>query len=301
MLNFLFNLFIFPGFVFILTLGLLTSWIDRKLTALVQCRVGPPFLQPYYDIRKLFAKEITVPKNASYWIFVGSPVVSMSVVTIVAMILGMALMGMRTFNGDIILLIYLLMIPPIMLILGALSSGNPLSVVGASREIKLLLSYEFVFILSIITVILRTNSVSIGDIINYQNIHGSLLFSLSGFIAFVIMLTVSIAKLGLVPFDIAEAETEIAGGVYMEYSGALLALWRITKTILLAALPMLAIILFFPSQSLLFFLKYLIIVVIFTLVRNTNPRLRIDSILKFFWGYGVPLGLVALFLALLGL
>lgn len=301
MANLLLRLFIFPGLVFSVIFGLIASWIDRKVTARVQYRVGPPFLQPYYDIRKLFAKEITVPHNATYWIFVMSPIISLAAVTVEATMLGLALLGGSGFSGDLILIIYLLMIPPIMTVLGAFSSGNPLSVLGASREIKLLLAYETLFVISILVPVYKTQTITLAGIMEYQTVNGPLLMTFSGAIAFLLGLLVTLSKLGVVPFDIAEAETEISSGVYMEYSGPLLAFWKLSRTILLVTLPTLLIILFFPSANFLFFIKYLIILVILTLARNTNPRLRIDQILKIFWGCGVPLGLAALLLATIGL
>lgn len=301
MLNILFNVFIFPGFLFSCCVGFFISWLDRKITARLQYRVGPPLLQPYYDIRKLFAKEIIIPENASVLLFLLGPVVTLSACIVVAVYIGRVILGWEGFSGDIILLIYILMIPPIMTVLGALSSGNPLSVLGASREIKLLLSYEVIFILSILVPIFKSQSVTLTEIINYQMAHGAVIFSLSGFLAFLLAVVVVGAKLGVVPFDVAEAETEIASGIYMEYSGPLLAFYKLSKTILLVALPSLVIALYFPSRSLIFIIKYFIIVVILTLIRNTNPRLRIDQILKFLWTWGLATGLTALAFALVGL
>lgn len=295
----LFSLIVFPGFLFSLALGMLASWFDRKITARVQYRVGPPFLQPYYDLRKLFAKEMIVPRAQAPWLFVVSPAIALAASTVAATLIGSALAG-RGFAGDVILILYALMIPPVATVAGALASENPLSAVGASREIKLMLAYETLFILLLVAVIIKTGAASLAGIIAYQSANGALIASPSGILAFAAFLVVMQAKLGIVPFDMAEAETELAGGIYMEYSGPLLALHKLSKTILLAALPILAIVLFFPSRNIMLLIKYPLVVLLVTLARNTSPRFRIDHVLKIFWTLGITVGALAVVLALAG-
>jgi len=326
----LFNIFIFPGAVFSVALGMLASWIDRKITARIQYRVGPPLMQPYYDIRKLFSKEIVLPQPAgggkesadgyppatgvrgATWIFVAAPVVAFAAsVAASAIIISSGFLGVG-FYGDIFLVIYLLMIPPLATILGGLSSGNPLSSVGASREIKLMMGYEAIFILLILSVIIKTGSVSISDIVEKQLSSGGaggvtaayspypVIFSISGFIAFLLFIVVMQAKLGFVPFDMAEAETELAGGIYMEYSGPLLAFFKLSKTVLLAALPFLGIALFAPSGGLTLIVKFLLLVILITLIRNTSPRFRIDHALRILWKWGIIAGFASVAASILG-
>jgi NADH-quinone oxidoreductase subunit H len=199
--------------------------------------------------------------------------------------------------------IYLLVIPAIALILGASSCGNPLACVGASREIKLLLGYELPFILSILVVIIKSNSIKLNEIINQQMSSCSYIFSFSGAIAFLVALLCTQAKLGLVPFDVSEAEQEIMAGVLIEYSGLLLAIFKLMRAILFYIMPILLIVLFMGKDLSLGFLlgKYLLIILLIILLKNTNPRLRIEQALKFFWGPLSFLGIIAIILALLGL
>ena len=114
------------------------------------------------------------------------------------------------------------------------------------------------------------------------------------------------AKLGLVPFDMAEAETEISGGALIEYSGPALAVYKLMKNMLLFTLPFFLIILFmggirYDGIHLLYgILKYVGLVAIITVIRNTNPRVRIDQALKFFWGPLTAIAIVAVVLAYKG-
>ncbi|MBU2457086.1 MAG: NADH-quinone oxidoreductase subunit H, partial [Planctomycetes bacterium] len=111
------------------------------------------------------------------------------------------------------------------------------------------------------------------------------------------------AKLGLTPFDMAEAETELAGGVFIEYSGPLLAIWKLAHAMMLIAMPLFVVELFvggFGPSIYAGIIKYVIVLVLLILIKNTNPRMRIDQAMKFFWYYCSPVLIIALFLALVG-
>ena len=294
------------GFVFTATIGLFASWVDRKLTARIQYRVGPPLLQPLYDIMKLLRKETLIPGGADKLTFLSVPVVGLVSVIIVATILWVAnLDPQQTFTGDVIVVMYLLLVPSISILIGGFASGNPLASLGASREMKLILSYELPFILVILVAVIQADfSTRLGDILMHQVDNGAIAFSWSGGLALLVGLVCAQAKMALVPFDIPEAETEIAHGVLIEYSGTALALYRLTKNMLLAALPLFFIVIFLGGlggegvQVLYGILKFLGIVALFTIIRNTNPRLRIDQVMKFFWGPMTLLAIVAVLLAL---
>jgi len=192
------------------------------------------------------------------------------------------------------------------LILGASASRNPLSSLAASREMKLVLAYELPFIVSIAVVIIKTGSLRLYDIMSYQVLNGSLASfahgNFSGFLALIVGVFYMQAKLGLVPFDMAEAETEIAGGALIEYSGPALAVFKLTKSIMLVVMPLLLINLFWAGQAGIpaLILKYIALLVVVILIKNTNPRLRIDQALRFFWGPMTFLAVIAVVLAILG-
>ena len=129
------------GFIVTAVVGLLASWIDRKVTARVQYRVGPPVLQPLIDIIKLLGKETLIPAGASKTMFLLAPLVGLSSVILVSTVVWMNDINVNhTFIGDLIVVVYLLTIPSISLMLGGFASRNPLASLGASREMKLILS-----------------------------------------------------------------------------------------------------------------------------------------------------------------
>jgi len=298
----LFSYLIFPGFLFSACVGLIAGWIDRKVTARIQWRVGPPWYQNFVDIVKLLGKETIMPESAKLT-FLLSPFLGLLSLILVATILGRAiLLPSESFMGDLIVVLYLLIIPAIAIIVGASSSRNPLASVGASREMKLVLGYELPFILAIIVVIIKSGSIQIGSILNHQLNVGSNLASWSGILAFMVAIICMQAKLGFVPFDMSEAEQEIMAGVFIEYSGLPLAIFKLTKAILLYTMPILLISLFWAGNLSILALigKYVALLVIIILIKNTNPRLRIDQALRFFWGPMTVLAMVAVILATLG-
>ncbi|MBU1726759.1 MAG: NADH-quinone oxidoreductase subunit H [Candidatus Omnitrophica bacterium] len=299
----LFDYLIFPGFLFSAVIGLLAGWVDRKVTARLQWRVGPPWYQNFMDIIKLFCKETIVPEGAKLT-FLFSPFFGLLSLALVATILGRSIIAPAYgFIGDLIVVLYLLMIPAIALIIGASSSKNPLASVGASREMKLVLAYELPFILSIIVVIIKSQGViRLGGIVEHQMAFGSNIASISGVIAFLVALICVQAKLGFVPFDASESEQEIMGGVLIEYSGLPLAIFKLTKAIMLYTAPLLLMTLFLGKDLSPVFAvaKYIGILVVIILIKNTNPRLRIDQSVRFFWRFPAVLSLVAVVLALFG-
>ena len=297
------------GFILTAAIGLVASWLDRKITARIQYRVGPPFFQPLIDIIKLMGKETLIPKGASKGMFVLAPMVGFASVTVVSMLLwGNNNKLFTGFSGDIIVLLYLLAIPSISLMLGGFASGNPLGRIGASREMKLLLGYELPFVLAILVPIIKSGySLKISEILSFQAANGVFALQASGILALIVSVLCIHAKLGLVPFDVAEAETEIMGGLLIEYSGTGLAIFRLMKNMLLFTLPFFLIILFiggmqFSGITILYsVLKYIAFLLVITVIRNTNPRLRIDQAMKFFWGPVTGVAVVAVILALLGI
>jgi len=303
MLKYLCNFLIFPGFLFTAIFGLAASWIDRKVTARIQWRVGPPWYQPLMDLVKLSIKEITVPALASKELFFLSPMIGLSATMLVSMFVWLPNIDpvSKGFSGDIIVIVYLLTLPATAVILGASASGNPLASFGASREIKMVMAYELPFIISLIVPIIKSHGLlRLNEIINYQAANGPFIASFSGIIAFIVMIFCMQAKLGLVPFDASEAETEIIAGTYIEYSGMLLAIFKLTKTMLMVILPLFLITLFWQGFNFLSMWKYVILLVVMILIRNTNPRVRIDQAVRFFWGKMTLLATLAVLLAIIG-
>lgn len=293
---------IFPGFLFTAILGLISTWVDRKVTAKLQWRVGPPFAQPFYDVAKLLGKEIIIPKSAHPTTFILAPMLGLTSITIVSTILWLTNITDVSFVGDVIVISYLLMIPSLSIMLGGFASGNPLAVTGSSREMKLVLGYELPYLFVLLTVIVKNGmSLQLTALQSQTSI-----LSISGILAFLIALLCVQAKLGLPPFDIAEAETELMEGPYIEYSGALFAIYKLTQAMALFTLPIFLATLFLGGMNfqgwgiVAAILKVVVILVLIIVIKNTNPRIRIDQGVQFFWIYLTPLAVLALLLAVIG-
>ena len=307
-LRYLFFLLIFPGFLFTSIFGLIVGWIDRKVSARVQFRVGPPFFQNFYDVFKLCGKEIILIKNSPYFLFVIAPIIAFASVLITSTLVGTAFFFNLGIGGDLLFIIYLMVIYSVAMILGASSTGNIYSSIGAGREMKMLLSDELAFILVILVPIIKTGyRINLIEILNFQQANGMVIGSASGIISFIIGIICLQAKMAMQPFDIAEAETEIVGGTLIEYSGPLLAFWKLSHFMMYVFMPILLVILFWGGMTfatvggiIAGILKYLLIVVLLILIKNTNPRVRIDTAINFFWKYASPLALIAVILSIIG-
>ena len=305
----LFYFLVFPGLLFAGVTGAFLSWFDRKITARVQFRIGPPLLQPFYDFFKLLlVKETILPKYGSPLVFLAAPVFAVFGATMAGVFILLPMSGITTgFKGDLLVIFYLLTIPSFSYILGALASGNPLAAVGGSREMKLILSYELTFLLIVAGIIMKCGQqFDLNTIIKTQQAGAPFIGSVSGVLLFIAGIFCIQAKLALVPFDMPEAEAEITEGIFIEYSGTSYGLIKLTKYIMLFILPafITAILLNgfrLDGIGILWSLfKILGVVLLLTLIRNTNPRVKIKQAMTFFLVYMNLIVIIALILIALG-
>lgn len=301
----LFYFLVFPGLLFAAVVGAFLSWFDRKITARVQFRKGPPLLQPFYDFFKLLlVKETILPKHGSPLIFLLAPIFAVFGATMAGVFILLPLLNITTgFRGDLLVIFYLLTIPSFSYIVGALASGNPLAAVGGSREMKLILSYELTFLLLIAGIIMKCGQqFDLYTIIKAQQEGSPFIGSISGVLLFIVGIFCIQAKLALVPFDMPEAEAEITEGIFIEYSGAAYAMIKLTKYIMFFILPAFLIALLMNGfrldgiHILWAVLKVLAVVLVITLIRNTNPRVKIKQAIKFFVLWMNLLAVIALVL-----
>ena len=287
----LFYFLVFPGLLFAGVTGAFLSWFDRKITARVQFRKGPPLLQPFYDFFKLLlVKETILPKHGSPVVFLMAPLFAVFGATMAGVFIMLPLFNITTgFKGDLLVIFYLLTIPSFSYIIGALASGNPLAAVGGSREMKLILSYELTFLLVIAGIIMKCGQqIDLYTIIHTQQTGTAFIGSLSGVLLFIAGIFCIQAKLALVPFDMPEAEAEITEGIFIEYSGSAYAMIKLAKFIMLFVLPAFITGLLMKGFRLegigilWAVLKILAVVLILTLIRNTNPRIKIKQAMSFF-------------------
>jgi NADH-quinone oxidoreductase subunit H len=305
----LFYFLVFPGLLFVAVTGAFLSWFDRKISARVQFRQGPPLLQPFYDFFKLLlVKETILPRKGSPMIFLLAPVFAVFGATMAGVFILLPLFNISTgFRGDLLVIFYLLTIPSFSYITGALASGNPLAAVGSSREMKLILSYELTFLLVIAGIIMKCGQkFDLYSIIQTQQTGSPFIGSISGVLLFVVALFCVQAKLAFVPFDMPEAEAEITGGIFIEFSGATYALIKLSKYIMLFILPSLLVALFMGGfqlngiHILWAVLKVIGVVLLITLIRNTNPRIKIKQAMNFFMVWMNLIAVIALVLIAFG-
>lgn len=305
---------VFPGFLFLFSFSLFIEYLDRKVYARIQRRVGPPFLQPFADLVKLAAKEDVVPEKAEHLMFTAAPLIGL--VAVFAAVLYLPIVsysGLHSFNGDLIVVLYLLTIPTLALFLGGWYSGNVFGQKGGMRVASLLFSYEIPFFLSLLTPALIQGSWRMTDIIVYETTHPLvLLFSLLGFVIALLSLQ---GKLERLPFDIPEAETEIVAGPLVEYSGRRLALFRLGRDAeLVVGAGLIAVVflggplpiidiepvyLTWVYAAALFVLKTLFVIFLLILIKSAVARIRTDQMISLAYKWLIPLSLVQVFIALL--
>jgi NADH-quinone oxidoreductase subunit H len=305
----LFYFLVFPGLLFVAVTGALLSWFDRKISARVQFRKGPPLLQPFYDFFKLLlVKETILPKQGSPMIFLLAPVFAVFGATMAGVFILLPLFNISTgFKGDLLVIFYLLTIPSFSYITGALASGNPLAAVGSSREMKLILGYELTFLLVIAGIIMKCGQkFDLYSIIQTQQAGSPFIGSISGVLLFIVAVFCIQAKLAFVPFDMPEAEAEITEGIFIEYSGSAYALIKLSKYIMLFVLPSFLVALFMKGfrldgiHILYAVLKVIGVVLLITLIRNTNPRIKIKQAISFFVIWMNLIAVIALVLIAFG-
>lgn len=309
---FLFRLLIFPGLTFIFLLSMLCDWIERKVKARMQNRIGPAYtgpagiLQPIADFVKLLAKEDIIPQGARASLYRTAPLIAFSIFTLTLLFIPMdgekVIPGLR-FEGDLLLILALMLIANFFLFLSGWSSSNPLSVIGATRILMQLIGYDIPLSLLALNSALLAGSLNIEKIADAQTAPFILIAPWS-FLLFLITLQAELEK---DPFDIPYAETEIVAGYETEYSGRRLAFImaaRDMQTILGAALVVElflgganGLIIVGPQylwHALWFTLKVIVVVFVTEYLACAFARLRIDQAVKFNWRLLTPLSLVSL-------
>lgn len=310
----LFHIFVFPGLLFVVVVGLLLAGIDRKVLARMQKRVGPPILQPTYDFFKLLGKETIVPHAANRTVFMAAPVIGF--VSLAVLALFVPVFGYSAFSGsaDLIVVLYLLTIPAVALIIGGSSSGNPYAGIGISREMVTMMSYELPLIIVLLTVAKKAGGdhlcFSIQEIVAWQAANGSTLLHWSMIPAALAMLLVIPAEVGTQPFDVAEAETEICEGALIEYSGAPLAMFKLNTAMKMFIMTSLFVCLFLGGINtgivalnalILVVLCIVLTVLTMTTIHAICARLKIEHLFKFYWTIVAGLAAVSLILVWFGL
>jgi len=286
-------------------------WAERKIVARMQDRLGPnnsgPYPGPYAifqtvaDAIKMLTKEDVIPAAADRWVFNAAPVVilTVAVATWAVIPLGSGLIG-ADLNIGILYVLSLGAGGLVSLMMAGWSSNNKYSLLGSMRAVAQLISYEVPQVLAITAVVMVAGSFSMQDIIAAQDVAFVFAMPVTAFL----FLISSLAEVGRVPFDLAEADSEIVAGFFVEYSGMKFGQFYLSEFINNTALSVITATLFLGGWrgpfvdtvpvlgSLWLLLKTLGIFFIFMWLRGTMVRLRIDQMLNFNWKFLVPLALV---------
>lgn len=295
----LITILLFPGGLFLLSAGLAYEWADRKMLAQLQNRIGPRWFQPLADVVKLLAKEEVVPDGVDARLFVGLPIVALAAALTAALYAPVAgLSPAFSFPGDLIVTLYLLSVLTLCTGLAGANTMDRFSIVGATRTLTQLISYEAPFLLAMLGPALVAGSWQISTITAEIDGRWLLVTQPLGFLVALIGL---MGKLELPPFDAPEAETEIVAGALTEYSGRGLALFHLGKTVeLVIGLTLIAA--FYlggVTNPFSFLIKTVALLLLIVVLQSLFTRLRIDQTVGMWWRYGVLLVLVQWLIVLL--
>jgi NADH-quinone oxidoreductase subunit H len=309
--GFFFSVLVFPGFTFILFFTLFCDWVERKVEARMQNRVGPAvagpggILQPLADFMKLLTKEDIVPLNAKQILFKATPILSFSMLVFAVSLLpidGSSAIPNSSFAGDLIFIMALVTIANFLLFLSGWASSNPYGSIGAARVLTQFLGYDIPLLLLALGPAFLAGSLSVAAIAASR----SLPFIILAPWAFVLFIITLQAELEKDPFDIPHADSEVVGGLETEYCGGKLAFLHLTRDVQIVFGAALVVELFlggpygpvffgFPQfwYTLWFILKLLAVVVVSEYLTTLFARLRIDQVVTANWKVILPLSVMA--------
>lgn len=302
-----FYLLLFPGLIFQVICGFTFEWLDRKLLARFQRRVGPPWYQPLADMIKLFSKEDLLPEGVNDRIATLLPIVSLSAILTAGLYVPIAGFSPYSFEGDLIVILFLMSVPTLAYYLAGVVSVGIYSTLGGGRSLLQFFSYEVPLLIALSGPAILSGSWSVKQIMVSQATLGPfILFQPLGFLLAIVGL---IGKLKRDPLDIPKAKSEVVGGPLTEFTGAKLAFWHLVMNIQAVIGIFLLVNLYLGwskgSNPLItipvFIVECLALVVLLSGASAIYARLRIDQLAGLGWRILVPLGLLQLgFVILMG-
>jgi NADH-quinone oxidoreductase subunit H len=303
------------GVVVLATFVLLTAiflvWVERKVSARIQDRVGPnrvgPFglFQPLADIVKLILKENITPEGADLVIYNIAPILAMgSVLLLWAVVPFTSTVFGTDVNVGVLYVVAIGGLSTLAILMAGWSSNNKYALLGSFRTVAQLVSYEVPLVLVLLVPVILSRTMGMNGIVQAQDTWRW--FVLYSPLAALIFFISSIAEVGRTPFDLLEAESEIVAGFHIEYSGMKFGLFLASELIHAFFISALTATLFFggwqgplvdttPVLGILYFLiKTVLIYFVVMWIRGTLPRVRIDHMLAFNWKFLTPLALILL-------
>jgi NADH-quinone oxidoreductase subunit H len=297
--------FIIAGvLIIVLTIAAGLIYVERRLLALWQDRYGPNRVGPLglgqvlADMIKIFFKEDWIPPFADKPVFVLAPAILIFTILLTFAVVPFA-PGFNVFDSNIALLFFLgnSSLGVYSIVLGGWASNNKYSLLGAMRASAQMLTYEVFMGLSLMGVVMMTDSFNLSAIVEAQH---KVWFVFPQFVGFVVFLLAGIAETHRLPFDIPEAESELVAGYHSEYSGMKFGMFFVGEYLGVTLISSLITILFFggwlgPSflpPIVWFFLKTGIFISFFILLRASLPRPRYDQLMSVGWKLLLPLTLL---------
>ncbi len=283
---------LFPSGIFLLLNGLAYEWVDRKLLARLQNRIGPRWFQPVADVVKLLVKEEVLPRDANHILFILLPIVAVAGPLTAALYVPIAgLPPAFSFKGDLIVVLYLLSLLTLCMGLAGANTRSRFSLLGATRTLTQLFAYEAPFLMALLGPAIVAGSWQINEIMGFAD--GRFLF-ITQPLGFLVAIIGLMGKLELPPFDAPEAETEIVAGAMTEYSGRGMALFHLGKVaeLVIGLTLVAAFYLGGVASPLAYLLKTLLLLVGLAGFQALMTRLRIDQTVGLWWRYGSVLVLL---------
>ncbi len=280
-------------------MGFIFMGIERKTMARIQRRIGPPLYQPLLDTLKLLGKRESITHG---FIYDFGPIFALGASILALMFLPLT-QNFQLFSssGDLIVVAYLLEVPMLGIMLGAMSSGNPYSGVGVQRGLLTMVAMQLPYGLALIALVEHYGTFSLQEIVKAQQIAGWSILVPALLLAMIVFDIVFQALLGLEPFDITTAPAEISMGPMVEYGGKQAALLFTQHAVQLFAETAFFVILFLGGANNLLelLIKQIAVLFIAIFIASIYPRFTIDQAAKFLWKWPTIMGIIAALLAVL--
>ncbi len=281
------------------TVGISYGGIVRKITARIHNRIGPPWYQNFIDAFKLFSKTTAI--NHGILQHMGPAFVMVSSIVALMFIPVLNNGGWFTnlnFDGDLVFLLYIMVFGPLGLALGAGQTGNPNSAIGVTRGLSQMVGFEVPWVMALVALMVQFDTTSIVDIMRVQQESGVWMMFSSPF-AFIAAILASLGMYRYSPFDIVGAPTELASGPVSENGGKYLFTMMSSGSIFAFVKLTLYVDLFMGGADNLVILlvKTFALYMIPVLYGIVSPRYRTEQSIKFFWGWPLVFGFIAILYA----
>lgn len=292
-------------FVFVVLNALILTWLERKVAGHMQLRIGPkevgPYglVQPLADALKLLGKEIITPRNVDKPLYFLAPIMIFIPVMVAFVVIPFdSYLQVKDINTGVLVILAFSSFTVLSILMAGWGSNNKYSLIGSVRSVAQSVAYEIPLLLSLLAIILMTNSLSLKDVVEAQK---GLWFVFLQPVAFIIYFISSVAETNRTPFDLPEAESELVAGYHTEYSGMMFALFFLAEYTNMFIVSAITVTFFLGGYNgpflpgiVWFLLKSYFLVFVMMWFRWTFPRVRFDQLLNISWKALIPLAFINL-------